>query len=105
MANKTKRQVRIDRAIRRLKITLECFERLGGAKCVKCGNRDIRILTINHLTKKSEWDKKNPNNLRRFIALGLRKPTGMEVRCHNCNILYEYERGRRIDVRGRAQER
>ena len=44
-----------------------------GGKCVNCGETDIRVLQINHINGRD-----NPE---------------VDVRCANCNILYEYERG------------
>jgi hypothetical protein len=44
-------------------------------RCVICGTSDLRVLTINHLGDKN--DHKN-----------------CDVRCINCNWIYEFERGR-----------
>jgi len=62
-------------------------------KCVKCGNEDLRILTINHKKNKDKEDKKS---FYIKIVKGKRKTEDLEVRCYNCNILYEYERKKLI---------
>jgi DNA-directed RNA polymerase subunit RPC12/RpoP len=53
---------------------IEYLQRLSGKRipeCIKCGERDLRVLTENHL-------------------IDGRK----DVRCMNCNFRYEYEKGR-----------
>jgi hypothetical protein len=77
---------------------LNALRKVSGLKepmCSKCGVKDIRILTINHLN--GDGAKERVNRVCRTyrqIRLG-RKIDDLEVRCYNCNILYEYEQGRR----------
>lgn len=82
-------------SLRHWEIRAKVMTKLGG-QCVKCGIRDLRLLTINHL---------NGRNLRltrdlghKFyyrILRGEQKTDDLEVRCYNCNILYEFEKGYR----------
>ncbi len=81
----------------------KAFEKLGGAYCVKCKITDVRILTINHKsgkrkTKGSEKVDEGGKRLYRNILNGDEDLNNIEVRCYNCNILYEYERGRRKEI-------
>jgi len=66
--------------------------------CVNCGNDDIRVLTINHKNgdgaKERNISKHRMSRLSRDIQKG-RTTSDLDVRCYNCNILYEYEQGRR----------
>lgn len=84
--------------------------RLGG-KCVNCGTDDIRILNVNHKQitntynsisvesreKHGFTEKSRPplENWYKLILSG-EYDDEVDVRCNNCNILYEYEIGRRI---------
>jgi len=69
-----------------------------GGKCVRCGIVDKRILQINHKEGKGgkEFKKISPLKLYGMILRGERPIDDLEVRCANCNIIYEYESGRRI---------
>ncbi len=70
------------------------FEMLGGCFCVKCKITDIRILTINHKNGGGRKERESRKGLLLDILKGRRKIDDLEVRCQNCNILYEYEVGR-----------
>lgn len=61
-----------------------------GGRCVVCGINDLRVLEINHIAKK-KWKLK----VRDLADIAGGKSDGFEVRCANCNVLYEYELGRR----------
>jgi hypothetical protein len=63
---------------------------LLGGRCVRCGNNDLRVLEINHIGKK-KWSLK----VRDLAEIASGKADGFDVRCANCNVLYEYECGRR----------
>ncbi len=69
---------------------LLAIEKLGG-KCVKCGNSDLRVLQLNHVT-----ERKNFNGSAVFSGILNGTVTDRDVRCANCNLIYEYERGRRF---------
>jgi hypothetical protein len=77
---------------------LEVLRKVSGLKnpeCCSCSEKDMRILTINH--KNGDGAKERLNRVCRTyrqIRLG-RETEDLEVRCYNCNILYEYEQGRR----------
>lgn len=79
------------------KLRRKIIELLGG-KCVRCGEIDIRILQINHKNhdgKKEHNSGKAINKFYRAILNGERPKDDLEIRCANCNIIYEYETGRR----------
>lgn len=79
---------------RRWKRRLQVITLLGRA--CKCGITDIRVLQINH--KKGKGSKEHKHRGGRImveaILSGKRTTDDLELRCANCNILYEYERGR-----------
>lgn len=63
--------------------------------CCNCGTKDIRVLTINHIN--GDGHKERPDRVSRVyrhVRRG-RTTSDLDVRCFNCNILYEYELGRR----------
>lgn len=66
------------------------LETLGGC-CKKCGIDDFRVLQINHINGYNgvyrAWDY-----TRRFVEKDF---DGIEITCANCNILYEFEKGRK----------
>lgn len=70
------------------KLKLQLLSILG-SKCIKCENIDKRILTVNHLNGNGKLDRLYS---KKKIDSG--NLSGLETRCYNCNILYEYERGR-----------
>lgn len=67
-------------------------------KCCICGIDDIRLLTINHLNGDGCIERKNNkyrvSRIYRDIKNG-RTTSDLDVRCYNCNIIYEYETGNR----------
>ena len=64
-----------------------------GGKCVVCGVTDLRILTINHKNGGGTKDRKARIKVYRELRNGSRDKKDYDVRCFNCNILYDYERG------------
>ncbi len=86
-----------------------------GRKCVKCGITDPRVLGLNHKNPGGLKDRRRfrdqQHGLYRAILKGERDSADLEIRCLNCNALYEYERGRcslppnwATTVNGRAQD-
>ncbi len=71
-----------------------------GNECENCGEKDIRVLQINHLKGGGSEERKGKNRKRsshkfyRDIVIGKRKLDDLNILCSNCNIIYEYERGR-----------
>ncbi|HUS04143.1 MAG TPA: hypothetical protein VMY79_01230 [Dehalococcoidia bacterium] len=65
--------------------------------CQRCGETDIRLLTINHLN--GDGNKENRKNRFNFfikrIVRGERSTDDLNVLCYNHNAEYEYIRGRR----------
>ncbi len=74
------------------KIRLQVIKALGGA-CKNCGITDIRLLQINHRKGGGTKDfGRDPVKAYRDIMRSRRDRTEFDIRCANCNILYEYER-------------
>ena len=69
--------------------------KLGGLRCVKCGQKDIRVLEINHLNGRANKDRRSKSMWYNTILKDDYNVAELEVRCASCNILYEYECGRR----------
>jgi len=70
---------------------------LLGSKCRKCGIDDPRVLQINHINGNGikDYKKRGSNGLYNDILSGKRRKDDLELLCANCNVLYEYEQGRR----------
>ena len=67
------------------------IEKLGG-QCVMCGNKDIRVLQLNHIGKRTR--KPNYSDLVDIVE-GRQAVDPLDVRCANCNIIYEFTKGKR----------
>lgn len=63
-----------------------------GGECTSCGCDDLRVLEVNHINEKHSRVLRQ-KELHEAID---GKSENLEVRCANCNILYEYEVGRRV---------
>jgi hypothetical protein len=74
----------VDTLIRMLAIA-----KLGG-QCVVCHEADPRVLQVNHIVAKDGTPR-----VREFVSIIEAGSTKHDVRCANCNIRYEYIRGRR----------
>lgn len=59
-----------------------------GAVCVVCGVSDPRVLAINHVN-----NKKHKIRLSELVAIVAGEKLAVDVRCANCNVLYEHEKG------------
>lgn len=81
----------------RIKIRKRLIQKLGG-KCSRCGIEDWRILQINHINGGGykEYSSKGCKKIYKEILNGEREGE-FNLLCANCNILYEYEKGRRKD--------
>lgn len=77
---------------------LKVLAMLGG-KCCRCGEDDPRVLQINHLKGGGTQERKRAGlsgfSIIRDILMGRRGLDDLDLRCANCNIIYEYEVGRR----------
>jgi hypothetical protein len=74
---------------------LKALQRISGLlvpHCIVCGTPDIRVLTINH---KNGHSTEGKQYIYLSVASGKRKINDLDIRCYNCNILYEFEEGRR----------
>jgi hypothetical protein len=58
-------------------------------ECCICGIKDPRLLSINHINGDGHKDSKKYGNMAVAVNKG-RDTSDLDVRCHNCNILYEY---------------
>jgi DNA-directed RNA polymerase subunit RPC12/RpoP len=75
----------------------KAFQKISGKRiprCEKCGERRFILLSINHINGLGKGKHKERIHLFRKINKGKRKTNDLEIRCHNCNFLYEFERGR-----------
>jgi hypothetical protein len=79
-------------------VRMAALARLGG-QCVACGNRDYRVLEINHINGEGSFRGRGRPKVMYLQYLEVLKGNtpGLEVRCANCNVLHEYERGNRVE--------
>jgi hypothetical protein len=76
---------------------LKALQKVSGLlvpKCCICGIEDPRVLTINHKNGDGKIDNKKYHSSTIAVNRG-RDVSDLDVRCFNCNILYEFELGRR----------
>lgn len=59
-------------------------------ECCICGEKDPRLLSINHINGNGQEDNKHYGNMSNAVQRG-RDISDLDVRCFNCNMLYEYE--------------
>ena len=94
----------------RIRAKMFAIDQLGG-ECVVCEETDLRLLTINHINGDGYVDREkfknqmggtNPDGIAMYRAIkaGRHSGEGLDVRCYNHNILYEYELGRRGWIEG-----
>jgi len=90
-----KHKERIMNKLRRLRIA--AVMALGGS-CVRCGETDLRVLQINHILESGVIGRRrvgqNAKTKMYTDILSGNAEGRFDVRCANCNIIYEYERGR-----------
>lgn len=81
----------------RWELKLEAFKKVGRGKIksVCCGESDPRVLEINHLKGKPKKGERARRSFLRRVIEGRRPIDDLDLRCANCNILYEYERENR----------
>jgi len=95
-----KNRSRVKGLIHRFVDKLKALQKVSGLQepiCSKCGITDIRVLTINHLNGDGAKERKIYGSRVSRIYRDIRNDrttSDLDVRCYNCNILYEYERGR-----------
>ncbi|MEK6883509.1 MAG: hypothetical protein AABY22_28030, partial [Nanoarchaeota archaeon] len=66
-------------------------------KCISCNLKDVRVLQINHKNGDGHIEMNGLNYYSFFNSIinGKRTVSDLDLRCANCNILYEFECGRR----------
>jgi hypothetical protein len=80
---------------------LKVIQLLGG-KCARCGVSDPRVLQVHHrngggnVERREKGDKASGYKFYSAIIHGERPIDDLELLCANCNILAEYERGKRF---------
>jgi hypothetical protein len=78
---------------------------LFGGCCRMCGCSDPRVLQINHINGGGMKElKMEGKKFYRKILTGERSTKDLELLCANCNIIYEYEQGRRFKHLDLAQD-
>jgi len=69
---------------------------LLGGHCVACGETDWHVLQVNHRNGGGSKERSQPtlrgSNFFTAILAGRRGTDDLDLRCANCNTLYEYER-------------
>jgi predicted component of type VI protein secretion system len=83
----------------KVKMRLAVIAKLGG-KCSRCPITDPRVLQINHINGDAILDRVKPSNhlkneYRFYKSILDGERTDLNLLCANCNIIYEYEIGRR----------
>ena len=91
-------RIRGNKQIRVLRDKRTIWKMLGGAKCVRCGCIDERILEINHKEGHGNAERRSLGGTGYFFAAiirGKRKIDDLEVLCKVCNIVHylEYKYG------------
>lgn len=72
---------------------LEVIKKLGG-RCICCGENNPFILQVNHINGVGKEHRLEVKTEYSRILQG--EAAGVNLLCANCNILYEYYRGRRL---------
>lgn len=86
--------------LQRLKERILAFQIVSGEikpRCCVCGETNIYVLCINHKNGggRKEFLKSSYRSFLSSIISRNRSVSDLDIRCQNCNILYEYERGYR----------
>jgi len=78
------------------KYRLGAILKVGGT-CIKCGEKDIRVLQINHKNGlgAKELRTTHPVTFYKNIVKGIRPIDDLEILCANDNLRYEFEVKRR----------
>src|SRR5438552_2486799 len=68
-----------------------------GGKCVgkTCGITDLRLLTFNHTVGGGRQERLSLDRMTFYRAILKGERPDIEIRCYNCQVLYEHERGAR----------
>ena len=81
----------------RIKLRKRLIQKLGG-KCSRCGIEDWRVLQINHINGGGHKERISKGSKKTYKEILNGERDGeFSLLCANCNILYEYEMGRRKD--------
>jgi len=94
-ARKHPEKVRLVTLVSHIRLRKRVLEKFGG-KCIRCGIDDWRVLQLNHLNGggTKEHKAKSRDRFYREILTG-KRDEDFNILCANCNILYEYDRGKR----------
>jgi len=81
----------------RLEAKLKIIEMFGG-RCIVCGERNPLVLTLNHIHGYVGVNPKNGSRrgwpLYMKIINGEESADKYDLRCYNCQIVYEFQRGK-----------
>jgi hypothetical protein len=68
-----------------------------GGKCARCGTSDLRVLEVNHINGKNKsYERKGGGKQRLMLRIANgEKVSHVNLLCANCNIIHEFDRGRR----------
>lgn len=77
------------------RMKLKLCEILGGAKCVKCGNKELRVLVFDHIQGGGGAETKKFGNNQKMMAYYVNNPElakqRLQVLCANCNSLKRHD--------------
>lgn len=90
LASYTPEQRRLKHLRRRVRNKVRAYLVLGG-RCIRCGETDFRLLTINHRNGDGSEDKKITESL--YTQIKNFQRGDLELLCWNCQTLFEWERG------------
>jgi hypothetical protein len=73
--------------------------KLGGLFCAWCGERDYRVLSIDHINGRAANEKRSGGlSSKEIYAIDRNDEALSEYRvlCMNCQVIHEYQRGNRV---------
>ena len=82
---KNRKKQRLAGLKHRLKVRFEVIKGYGG-KCVCCGEKEIKFLSIDHIKGDGKKHRKKTKGHTYSDLLKRNFPKGYQVLCHNCNM-------------------
>jgi hypothetical protein len=77
----------------RRSMKLKVLTKIGGAKCVECGNVDLDILTVHHINGNGSLHRKQCGlRIYDMLLQGRTPVSGLECRCLSCNCNDAWEK-------------
>ena len=90
----------------KLRYDVLSFYSNGQLCCKHCGNKDYRVLVVDHINNDAAKDRRKFRSSGTHLYIWLRKrkfPKGFQVLCHNCNFLKQLVRHISFRTRIRAR--